>query len=165
MSHQFRVTFLVNNVQELFIGLIFPNPKPPTHYFIKHLQLVNVNLAIVQLLWIFNFSHKTSKWTKQHANIVPISLAKRSHWNIIWCASMTRFHFFTAAHLNIDILISGLISIFIKCRMWRIFAQRITYNSNLQAKFALQIVEFVSRASTQHYYQDGDHCVEQEHNT
>ena len=49
--------------------------------------------------------------------------------------------------------------------MWRVFAQQITYNSNLQAKFALQIVEFVSRASTQHYYQDGDHCVEQEHNT
>ena len=35
--------------------------------------------------------------------------------------------FFTAAQLHIDIQISGLISIFIKCGMCRVFAQRVTY--------------------------------------
>ena len=37
------------------------------------------------------------------------------------------------------------------------------HNYYIQARFALLVVEFVSRASTYHYYQDGDHCIEQNH--
>ena len=36
------------------------------------------------------------------------------------------FHFFTVAQLNIDISISGFISIFIKCIMCRVFAHWVT---------------------------------------
>ena len=38
-----------------------------------------------------------------------------------------RFHFLPAAQLHIGIPISGLISIFIKCAMCRVIAQRVTY--------------------------------------
>ena len=37
------------------------------------------------------------------------------------------------------------------------------HNYYIQARFALLVVEFVSRASTHHHYQDGNHCVEQNH--
>ena len=45
--------------------------------------------------------------------------------------AMNHFHFCTAAQLNIDIPISGLILIFIKCRMCQVFAQQVTYRRKL----------------------------------
>ena len=42
-----------------------------------------------------------------------------------------RFHFFTVTHLNINIPISGLTSIFIKCGMCWVFAQWVTNDKKL----------------------------------